>query len=178
VLFGLGAAAAGSAIYAAVAMITGLEIGLIAILVGIMVGKAVRAGSGGRGGRPQQITAVLLTYFAITTSYLPVTIYHLSKEGRSSHARKTPGDDSSTQSNPATQAPPAGRDTSSRSTPKSLGLGFVFLIAIFAAAPFMMLTKGTGILTLVIIFIGLRQAWKLTGRTTIRLMGPYQLGAG
>src|ERR1041384_2897539 len=72
VLYGCAAALAGSILYAAVAMITGLEIGLIAIVVGVMVGKAVRFGSHGLGGRPRQILAVMLTYFAITTSYIPV----------------------------------------------------------------------------------------------------------
>jgi hypothetical protein len=61
-------------LYALVAILTGLEVGLIAILVGYMVGRAVRHGSGGLGGRPQQILAVVLTYFAITTSYLPVFV--------------------------------------------------------------------------------------------------------
>src|SRR5690242_12751069 len=60
-LYGGIAALAGSALYAGVAITTGLEIGLIAIVVGVMVGKAVRIGSKGLGGRPQQILAVVLT---------------------------------------------------------------------------------------------------------------------
>lgn len=42
---------AGCAIYATVAPVTGLEIGLIAILAGVMVGKAIRHAPGGLGGR-------------------------------------------------------------------------------------------------------------------------------
>jgi hypothetical protein len=57
----------------------GVEIGIIAIAVGYMVGKAVRAGSRGLGGRPQQILAVLLTYFSITTSYVAVGFYQMAK---------------------------------------------------------------------------------------------------
>ncbi len=67
-LYGAGAAL--------VAIVTGYEIGLISILVGITVGKAIRRGSHGWGGRPQQILAVALTYFAITSSYIPVAIYN------------------------------------------------------------------------------------------------------
>ena len=78
VLYGAGAALAGCILYAAVAILLHLEIGIIAIAVGIMVGKAVRAGSKGLGGRPQQILAVLLTYFAITTSYIPVFLHQLA----------------------------------------------------------------------------------------------------
>src|SRR5580704_8454639 len=66
-LYGGAAALAGCAIYATVAITTGLEIGLVAILIGYMVGKAIRYASRGLGGRPQQILAVALTYFAITT---------------------------------------------------------------------------------------------------------------
>ena len=75
VLYGAVAALGGSILYAAVAIITGWEFGLVAIVVGYMVGKAIRHGSHGLGGRPQQILAVVLTYFAITTSYIPVLIY-------------------------------------------------------------------------------------------------------
>src|ERR1035441_960561 len=74
-LYGGGAALAGCALYAAVAIVLKAEIGLIAILVGWMVGKAILHASYGGGGRRQQILAVLLTYFAITTSYIPVILY-------------------------------------------------------------------------------------------------------
>ena len=47
-----------------------------------------------------------------------------------------------------------------------------------AIAPFMSLTSGfSGLISLFIIFIGLRQAWKLTERREILLMGPYPVEA-
>src|SRR5215211_1549605 len=48
-LFGLGGAIAGAAVYFAVGLF--FQIGIVAILVGYMVGYAVRKGSGGVGGR-------------------------------------------------------------------------------------------------------------------------------
>lgn len=75
-IYGGGAAIAGCAIYAVVAIVTGFEAALVSILIGYMVGNSIRRASGGMGGRPQQILAVALTYFAITTSYIPVVIYH------------------------------------------------------------------------------------------------------
>jgi hypothetical protein len=49
------------------------------------------------------------------------------------------------------------------------------LLFIFAAAPFFGLTTGIGgVITLFIIFIGLQQAWRLTGQSKILLMGPYE----
>jgi hypothetical protein len=68
---GLGAAAVGSAIYFAVRAATGYNFGLISILVGFLVGKAVHWGCRGRGGWPYQALAVLLTYLAIVSTYVP-----------------------------------------------------------------------------------------------------------
>ncbi len=81
-LYGGAAALGGCAIYALVAIVLKAEIGLIAILVGYMVGKAIRHASHGRGGRPQQILAVLFTYFAITTSYIAVFVYHAVSDAK------------------------------------------------------------------------------------------------
>src|ERR1700684_2524655 len=81
-LFGGAAALAGCAIYAIVAIATGMEIGLIAILLGVMVGKAIRRASGGFGGRQQQILAVVLTYFSIATSYIPVIIWEVAHKSK------------------------------------------------------------------------------------------------
>src|SRR5439155_23889828 len=72
--YGLGAALAGSALYAIVLLATGAEFALLSILVGVMVGKAMLKGSGGRGGRKLQIAAVLLTYGSITTGYVPAIV--------------------------------------------------------------------------------------------------------
>jgi hypothetical protein len=169
-LYGAGAALAGCILYAAVAIITGMEIGLIAIVVGVMVGKAIRHASNGLGGRPQQILAVLLTYFAITTSYIPVIIYH----GINAPAGATAGSQTNNpnRSNSANNADEQGRPQ------KRMGFGaaVLFLLLIAAAAPFLSLGSGvSGLIGLFIIFIGLRQAWKLTGRSEILIMGPYDV---
>src|SRR5438045_8357764 len=55
VLYGLGAALAGTALYGIVLLATGAEFALLSILIGIMVGKAMMHASGGRGGRKFQI---------------------------------------------------------------------------------------------------------------------------
>lgn len=65
------AAAVGCGLYYAVVKFTGYEIGLIAILVGFLVGAAVRWGSEGRGGWGYQALAIFLTYNAIVLTYLP-----------------------------------------------------------------------------------------------------------
>jgi hypothetical protein len=163
-LYGAGAALGGSLLYATVAIVTGLEIGLIAIVVGVMVGKAIRHASRGLGGRPQQIMAVVLTYFAITTSYIPVAIYH-SVKTHSAAAAGAQGQNVDTAKKPSD--PDAPR--------MSFGRAIMFLLLIAAAAPFLSLTQGvSGLITLFIIFIGLQRAWRLTGRSEFLVMGPYE----
>ncbi len=73
-LFGVGAAIAGSVVWYAVTKITGLEIGLIAIAVGLLVGMAVRKGSRGWGGWQYQTLAMVLTYLAIVATYVPLLL--------------------------------------------------------------------------------------------------------
>jgi hypothetical protein len=71
IVFGLAAAIAGAAIYAIVAVLTGYEFALIAILIGWMVGRAMMHGSRGMGARRLQVAAVLITYLSITAGYIP-----------------------------------------------------------------------------------------------------------
>src|SRR5947208_1899296 len=72
IAFGLAAAVAGSVGYFAVVAMTGLEFGILAVAVGYAVGIAVKKGSRSRGGWAYQTLAVVLTYFAIAATYVPL----------------------------------------------------------------------------------------------------------
>jgi hypothetical protein len=170
VLYGAGAALAGCILYAAVAILLHLEIGIIAIAVGIMVGKAVRAGANGLGGRPLQILAVLLTYFAITTSYIPVFFYQIAKDPQKIEQAKQRAE-----ARKAARGGTAAPDAGTQKPPVGLLGAILVLLLLFAFAPFFGLTTGiSGLISLFIIFIGLKQAWALTGRTELLVMGPYE----
>src|SRR5262245_59653183 len=99
---GFGAAVIGSALYYAIAALSGFEFGLIAIVVGFGVGSAVRWGSGGRGGRGHQALAMALTYLAIVSTYIPPIIEGLrstdteqsAQAGATDAADPTPADSS------------------------------------------------------------------------------------
>ena len=71
-VFGSVAAAIGATLYYAILRTTGYNIGLVAVVVGAMVGGAVRKGSGNRGGPFYQVLAVFLTYSAIVAMYVPL----------------------------------------------------------------------------------------------------------
>lgn len=168
-LYGAGAALGGSALFAIVTIVTGYELALISILIGFMVGKAVRTGSRGLGGRPQQILAVALTYFSITGGYVPVFIYHAVQKNQAAASGK-----------PASGNAPAPRAvTTTGQSPKLsfvAALGIIFAVAL--AAPFLSLSAGvSGILTLLIVFFGLQQAWRLTRRVELVITGPYSAAA-
>jgi hypothetical protein len=161
-LYGGAAALGGCLLYALVAIVLHAEIGLIAILVGWMVGKAIRHASYGRGGRPQQILAVTLTYFAITTSYIPVILYETAR-----HPHRVEQQQVQTSGDPADARPRV-----------NFGSLAIYLLMVAAVAPFMSLSSGfSGLISLFIIFIGLQRAWKLTERREILLMGPYPVEA-
>ena len=168
-LYGGAAALAGCLLYALVAIVLHAEIGLIAILVGWMVGKAIRHASEGMGGRPQQILAVTLTYFAISTSYIPVMLYQISNHppaaAQQAQAQKRSGEVTSDG-----DAGEGGRMT--------LGKLAFALLTLAAIAPFLSLTASlSGLISLFILFIGLQRAWRMTGRTEIVLTGPFQVAA-
>lgn len=80
-LFGAGAALAGSILYIVVFVATGMQLGLIAVVVGWMVGRAVAVGSEHRGGWLYQLMAVGFTYLAVCTSYIPQIVDAWREQG-------------------------------------------------------------------------------------------------
>lgn len=162
-LYGAGAALLCFIGYAAFIMITGIEVGLIAIAVGYAVGVAVRKGSNGLGGRRCQIAAVALTYFAITFSYIPVGIREYIKQSPS--ARAAAREATKGKSITAEIAPTPG--------PSALLVGVVVLSGLALLSPFLNLASGGGILGLIILFFGLQRAWQVTRRDDRALTGPF-----
>jgi len=74
-LLGLIGAAIGCALYAGFTILTDIRIGYVSLAVGFLVAKAMMMGSKGIGGRQYQITAVLLTYAAVSIAFVPVVLY-------------------------------------------------------------------------------------------------------
>jgi hypothetical protein len=70
-LFGALAAAVGAGVYRMIMFGTGWNFAVVAILVGYMVGGAVRTGSSERRGWFYQFLAVFLTYSALVGMFLP-----------------------------------------------------------------------------------------------------------
>ena len=163
-VYGLGAGAVGSGVWYAVRAATGYEVGIIAVAVGFMVGAAVRKGSNGRGGWRYQALAMFLTYASIVSAYVPDIVAEFRKMGE---AKPTPV---------ASAGPVAEVPKPSGLGPGLLGLAvaIVVLFALAFAAPF--LGGFENIMGIVIIGIGVYEAWKLNKRQVLEITGPHQVG--
>ena len=129
-LFGIGAALLGLAFYATFTIVTHIYIGYVALAVGWLVGKAIKTGSGGVGGLRYQISAVVLTYAAISLAEIPILMARAIEHG--------------------------GGDIDWAGMAPRLVLWGI-------ASPFLELGDGFfGIIGLVILFVGIRIAWRIT----------------
>jgi hypothetical protein len=175
---GLVAALAGAILYYAILAISGYEFGLIAIVVGFAVGAAVRWGSNGRGGWAYQSLAMVLTYLAIVSAYVPPLIQAVAQQTPDAVIDQQAADAGARPATPtgesgATAEPVA---VQTESTDEAIGsplAGVLILIGIVLALPF--LAGFENIIGIVIIGIGLYEAWKLNRRQVLTITGPHTI---
>jgi hypothetical protein len=164
ILYGVGAAIVGMILYALFEIVTGIIIGYIAIGVGYLVGKAMKLGSKGRGGRRYQIAAAILTYASVSVAAVPVGIHSYLKTKHEKAAQTASV--SVTPDGAATQRPFPGDAPLQKPVPMSFGGALLMLLGLGLASPFLELTEGVGgFIGLFILFIGIRAAWSLTSGT-------------
>lgn len=184
-LFGLAASIVGAIIYYGVIAITNFEIGLVAILIGYMVGFAIRKGALGFGGRRYQFLALALTYLAVSLAYVPLAFQAVGDEEKPGdttvvHAKPAiPGPEPDATAEitatriPLTDEPEPAKPLTVSGFFKALGaLAVVFLglpvIAIIYSMP-------QGLISALIIGFGLRQAWRMTAEIPLEVTGPYRV---
>lgn len=100
--FGGIAAVLGAAIYYGFAAFLNIEWALVTIVIGFMVGAAIRKGIAGKGGRKYQVMAVFLTYFAVGLAFTPFAVKGIMESAKSDST--------------------AARDSLARAQAESLGL--------------------------------------------------------
>jgi hypothetical protein len=172
-LWGSGAAILGSAAFAAVAFM-GAWLAILSIGIGWLVGTAIKKGTEGHTSRKYQVMAVLLTYMAIATSYIPLVIVQMAKT-RAKNSAKAAGvaatataplpDSTPKPRAPGSGGPALGQAAASIVTLAALAIALPLLVA-FRTMP-------SGLITLLIIFFGLQQAWKQTAPDDALVLGPY-----
>ena len=158
-MFGAGGALVGLALYVAFALATGLVIGWVSLAVGYIVGKAMRMGSRGVGGRRYQVVAVLLTYFAVSLSAVPIAI----EQSRAHHQAQAQSAENSVQ--PRAHV--------------NVGRVIAVLAWVGIASPILDLRDDPvhGLVGLIILFVGIRFAWQFTAGPTMKISGPYNPAA-
>jgi hypothetical protein len=200
-IFGFGAAIVGLIGYATFAIVTGIVIGYLSLAVGWLIGKAMLKGSNGRGGRKYQITAILLTYFAVSMAAIPVMFSQLAKEKKihvqqsrpQFQAQPTPSappnsaPQTSTSTSDAAEAGAAGEartaitgkpdgnvETTKPQPRMSFGKAVGMLVLLGLASPFLELASPiSGLIGLVILFVGMQIAWKMMARPQLVIDGPF-----
>jgi hypothetical protein len=184
--FGGGAALIGATLYFGIALAFGIELGLIAIVVGWMVGRAVHAGSRGRGGWRYQALAIALTYSAIVVTYMPAAIERSMDPAALAALDSLASDTSAAEAaaEPVPAAPTLAAATpgdSSAAAAASVPRGVVVVLGILVmfvlawAEPFRLGMEN--MMGLIIIAIGLYQAWLQNRAAAMSLTGPYAIGS-
>src|SRR6267154_917594 len=196
-LYGIGAAVVGMILYAVFEIATGLIIGYVSLAVGWMVGTAMMKGSNGVGGRRYQITAVLLTYAAVSMAAVPVWIHY----GRKQRQEQQQAQRQQTQGQQAQEQQPEGQQTrqqlqdeqrqleaesgrqpsqQSRKSvrPRMSFGGWLARAALLGlASPFLEVWGGGvtfgWLIGIVILFVGMKIAAKLTGGRPLEIYGPF-----
>jgi hypothetical protein len=195
--FGAGAAVAGSIAWYAVAKITGMEIGLLAIAVGWAVGKAVRHGARGPGAKRYQALAMLLTYLSITGSYVPlvwkgVTDVQAEPPAKGAGASRVNAAPPAAGAGAAATSPtpsdttPAGAESGATQAANGGApipaenfvvtvLTLIVVLGLSLVAPF--LGGASNILGIILIGIALYEAWKFNRAAPLVLDGPLRTNA-
>ncbi len=186
-VFGAVAAAVGAGIYYGIVALTGYEIGLIAILVGFMVGFAVNAGSLGRGGWSYQLLAVLLTYTSIVSAYAPQVAEGLRQIDLEAPVvdtvvesegviRESTTEESAAEESITEESTPGEFDEMASENTALSSIGFWIVVALLSfVVPF--LSGFQNIIGILIIGFGLWQAWQMNRKQPFEVTGPFQVGA-
>ena len=193
VLAGLGTAVAGAIIYYSVMEYLNLEIGYVAILIGFMVGYAVRGAAAGRGGRRYQLLAAGLTYFAVALAYAPFAMGAGGDgEGEEiaadSIAAVSDAIDPSAADAQGAASSDAGAGDANAATPdataQQLGFGGIALalgggLLFVLALPVIVIlgSMPSGLISAAIIGFGIHQAWSMTRAVDVAITGPFRVGA-
>lgn len=185
-IFGFGGFVLGLILYAGFTILTGIEIGFVSLAVGWLVGKAIMTGSGGVGGRRYQITAVLLTYAAVSLAFIPIVIHYMREHpekfsGQNASSSAPTGGSAGQRVQPATGAdssthtvasPGSGSAAATPRMGRAQAIGRLVLLGL--VSPFLRLSSGfSGLIGLVILVVGMQFAWKITRGVRLAISGPY-----
>ena len=148
-LYGAGAAIAGAVIYWAVMEYMNLEIGLVAILTGWMVGRAMSIATNGRGGRLLQVGGAALVYISVAMAYFAFAVRAA-----------------------------LGVTEVAGAADAGIGIvGMLIMAVVGLATPILVVFESMpgGLISALIIGFGMSQAWKMLVPTPVHVEGPFKV---
>jgi hypothetical protein len=169
-VFGLGTAIIGTIGCTLISRATKGEIGmgLLLIVMGYLIGRAVRSGSRNLGGLGFQLLAITITYLAIGATYTAVILTSDDKP-RNPPLAKAPVD-------PAGQPPAQGPGKPAPPPLSGPEMVSMAILAIFLSIQMPILLAQQNVITIVIIGFALWQAWRINRRLKLVVTGPYRVG--
>jgi hypothetical protein len=191
------AALVGALVYWGVMEFLELEIGIVAIAIGWMVGRAVAKATRGRSARRHQVMALGLTYLSVALAYAPFAVKEWRKEAKEGTTSRVAADSSATArpTSAGVVAAPAdsmlvvqagaaaGTDTAAapkkdEPMPGGLAVALLAVFGIVLALPIIAALGSMpgGLLSLLIIGFGLRQAWTVSVASNRAVTGPHVVG--
>jgi hypothetical protein len=174
---GIGAAVAGLVGYALIAiLLQGWVISYMSLGVGWLVGTAMMKGSNGVGGRRYQIIAALLTYAAVSMAAVPISIYFASERGRQRETQQQKAEEEQRQlEKEFGRQPSASPKPAPEMSLAKLGRIAGQLALVGLTSPFIELenSPGWGAMGLLILFVGIRIAWRIAAGRPFQVYGPF-----
>lgn len=177
-LYGGLAGLVGAVLYYGITAATNINFGLISVLVGLMVGKAVKKGSDGRGGWFYQGLAMLLTYLAIVLTYIPPVIQGIA----AAHGEKPAAAQGQAANAAEAQVEADAEAIAQADLPVQVDAGPSFGEVLVALASLFGLVLALPVwanldspIGLIIVAIGLYEAWTINRCVPLAIKGPLRL---
>ena len=161
---GLGGAVAGFLFSWLIRILIGFELALAAIVIGFMVGAAVRWGAKGRGGLFYQLMAVVLTYISIASHNTPDIMQGMRQAREERTAAEAARRVKDTTAAPAAKRHPAAHWF-------ELFIRVIFAFGYSLTIPF--IGGFSKIIGWLIIGFALWQAWRMNKHVPIQISGPF-----
>jgi hypothetical protein len=116
---------------------------------------------------------VALTYASVALAYTPIAFRAFDADPTAQKAATTSGEGRPAEATMSRRAP------TTTPTGGRFLLGVMFLSAFIAALPVLVVVGSfpSGLISAIIIFVGMRQAWIMTGAPLLQILGPYRVGA-
>jgi hypothetical protein len=155
-LFGFGGALLGAALYYFIMVVAEIELGIIAIVVGILVGKGVRRGAGLHRHWFYPAVGIALSYLAIVSTYVPDVLDAMNAQTLAPLEEGGSAD------------PPLSPELNGRT------LAVAFLAALFV--PVLRLVNFE-LMGPIILAISLWEGWRYARAPKVEFSGPFRQGA-